>query len=465
MPAEQVHSFPSRVHPDRVRALRSGSIGGGPVVYWMRRDQRVRDNWALIYAQDLALAHGRSLAVAFDVVPEFLGGARRRDLFMLAGLAQVARDLEALNIPFLLVTGDPVREIPDLATRCGVGAMVTDFNPLRVSREWERGVADRLTVPLHLVDAHNVVPVWRVSDKQEYAARTIRPKIQRLLTEFLGDLPTLAVHPVPWVDAAWRPDWSTAEASLDAADHGPPITQHAPGEAAAQAALDAFIGGHLAAYDTARNDPTVPGQSELSPYLHLGQLAPQRAAFAAAQTALGDHRDAFLEELIVRRELSDNFCHYNPDYDQYEGLPAWGRRTMEDHLHDERDHLYDLDEFATAGTHDPLWNAAQTELTVHGKMHGYLRMYWGKKILEWTRDPGEALDVAITLNDRYSLDGCDPNGYVGCAWSIGGLHDRAWSERPVYGKIRYMNFNGCKRKFRVDRYIDAMARIKREASA
>jgi deoxyribodipyrimidine photo-lyase len=209
----------------------------------------------------------------------------------------------------------------------------------------------------------------------------------------------------------------------------------------------------------------VPGQSDLSPYFHFGQLAPQRAAHAVAQTSGDADRDAYLEELVVRRELSDNHCHHNHDYDRYEGLPAWGRRTLEEHLDDEREHLYDLAAFEAAATHEPLWNAAQTELLVRGKMHGYLRMYWAKKILEWTRDPGEALDVAITLNDRYSLDGRDPNGYVGCAWSIGGLHDRPWTERPVFGKIRYMNANGCRRKFKVDRYIDGARRLAREAGA
>jgi len=254
----------------------------------------------------------------------------------------------------------------------------------------------------------------------------------------------------------------------DAADRlavdtaGPAITWCAPGEDEALAALDRFCRERLAGYDTARNDPTVAGQSDLSPYFHFGQLAPQRAALAVSRHG-GDGAEAYLEELIVRRELSDNFCHHNEDYDRYEGLPEWARRTLEDHLVDPREHLYDLDAFEAGQTHDPLWNAAQTELVVRGKMHGYLRMYWAKKILEWTRDPGEALDLAITLNDRYSLDGRDPNGYVGCAWSVGGVHDRPWTERPIFGKVRYMNYNGCKRKFRVDRYVDAMARLAREA--
>lgn len=453
-----------RVHPDRVRALRGGPVDDGPIIYWMRRDQRVRDQWALLHAQDLALARGRPLLVAFNLVPEFLGAARRQFAFMLAGLQEVAADLADLRIPFLLLEGDPVQNLPDLAVRVAAGAVVTDFNPLRISRTWEQAVAARLQVPLHIVDAHNVVPVWRASDKQEYAARTIRPRLQRQLPEFLAEIPAVVEHPHRWPAGPDQPEMAAAQAGLATEAAGPDITWCRPGEAAAHAALDRFVRQRLSAYDTARNDPTVDGQSDLSPYFHFGQLAPQRAALAVSANR-GDGPAAYLEELIVRRELSDNYCHHNQDYDRYEGLPAWARRTLEDHLDDRREHRYDLADFEAGQTHDPLWNAAQAELVVRGKMHGYLRMYWAKKILEWTRDPGEALDVAILLNDRYSLDGRDPNGYVGCAWSIGGLHDRPWTERPVFGKVRYMNFNGCKRKFRVDRYIDAMARLRREATA
>jgi deoxyribodipyrimidine photo-lyase len=458
-------TFATRLDPARVRSLRDGEIADGPVLYWMRRDQRVRDNWALLYAQDAALARGRPLAVTFCLVPEFLGAASRQYRFLLAGLREVARELASLRIPFSLLQGDPVREVPALVAGSGAGLVVTDFNPLRLSRQWEEAVCARVTVPVRQVDAHNVVPVWQASDKHEYAARTLRPKLHRLLPRFLTEMPALQRHPHPWPQDVAAPDWDGAQRGLAAADHGPPLDWCEPGEAAAQAALTRFLDERLAAYDTARNDPTLAGQSDLSPYLHFGQLAPQRAALAAAQHAEPAGRAAFLEELIVRRELSDNHCHHEHDYDRYEGLPAWGRRTLEDHLDDPREHVYDLAQFAAAATHDPLWNAAQTEMMVRGKMHGYLRMYWAKKILEWTPDPATALDIAITLNDRYSLDGRDPNGYVGCAWSIGGLHDRPWTERAIFGKIRYMNFAGCKRKFRVDRYLDRIARLVREAGA
>jgi deoxyribodipyrimidine photo-lyase len=173
----------------------------------------------------------------------------------------------------------------------------------------------------------------------------------------------------------------------------------------------------------------------------------------------GESRESYLEELIVRRELSDNFCFYNGKYDALEGFPAWAQRTLNEHSGDEREHEYELEKLENAETHDDLWNAAQMEMVQNGKMHGYLRMYWAKKILEWSGSPEEGLQMAIYLNDRYELDGRDPNGYVGCAWSIGGVHDRAWFERPIFGKVRYMSYNGCKSKFNVDRYIEKVKNL------
>ena len=226
------------------------------------------------------------------------------------------------------------------------------------------------------------------------------------------------------------------------------------GEAAAHRHLHGFITNGLNRYDELRNDPNAAGQSGLSPWLHFGQLSAQRVALESARAAAGTvSGDAFLEELIIRRELSDNFCWYNMNYDRLEGFPVWALKTIADHRHDRRDAVYSHGQLEMGETHDPLWNAAQMEMVTTGRMHGYLRMYWAKKILEWTASPEDALEMAICLNDRYQLDGRDPNGYAGIAWSIGGVHDRAWGERPVFGKIRYMNATGCRRKFDVDRYI------------
>jgi deoxyribodipyrimidine photo-lyase len=210
-------------------------------------------------------------------------------------------------------------------------------------------------------------------------------------------------------------------------------------------------------YAADRNNPCVQGQSGVSPYLHFGHLSPQRLAFTVSHSELArEVKDDFLEELVVRRELADNFCFYEPAYDHISGFSDWAQKTLQDHKKDKRDYLYGLSRLEQAATHEPLWNACQMDLVNRGKLHGFLRMYWAKKILEWTRSPEEALEYAILLNDRYSLDGRDPNGYTGIAWSIGGVHDRAWKERPVFGKIRYMNEAGCRRKFDVAAYISSV---------
>ncbi|ONK71697.1 uncharacterized protein A4U43_C04F11410 [Asparagus officinalis] len=219
---------------------------------------------------------------------------------------------------------------------------------------------------------------------------------------------------------------------------------------------DGFLTKRLKNYHTDRNNPLKPkALSGLSPYLHFGQISAQRCALEAKSLRNSNPQavDTFLEELIIRRELADNFCYYQPQYDSLRGAWEWARNTLMDHAADKREHLYTKEQLEKAKTVDPLWNASQLEMVHHGKMHGFMRMYWAKKILEWTSNPEEALSIAIYLNDKYQIDGRDPNGYVGCMWSICGIHDQGWKERPVFGKIRYMNYAGCKRKFDVDGYI------------
>jgi deoxyribodipyrimidine photo-lyase len=231
------------------------------------------------------------------------------------------------------------------------------------------------------------------------------------------------------------------------------------GEAAASMAAFDFVQQRLENYPNSRNNPLLGGQSGLSPYLHFGQLSPQRLAWMVSRSDLPvETKETFLEELVVRRELADNFCYYEPAYDRIEGFPDWARKTLDQHRNDKRAYVYSLAELENGNTHEILWNACQQDLVQSGKLHGFLRMYWAKKILEWTPDPESALEYAITLNDRYSLDGRDPNGYTGIAWSLGGVHDRAWRERSVFGKVRYMNEAGCRRKFDVERYIKTVFR-------
>lgn len=298
------------------------------------------------------------------------------------------------------------------------------------------------------------MPCKHVSTKQEFAAYTLRPKINRLLPEFLVEFPRPGRFNSNKLSTTTPVDWREIDQALNMGK-AKEYDWIKPGSNQAVRMMHDFINKRLDRYAEDRNNPNLEGTSRLSPYLHFGQLSAQRLALEVKNSqANTESKEAFLEELIVRRELSDNFCHYNENHDNFEGFPDWAKKTLNDHRKDEREYLYHPEEFENAATGDPLWNAAQVQLTTTGRMHGYMRMYWAKKILEWTKSPEQAMEISIYLNDKYQLDGRDPNGLVGCAWSIGGVHDRAWTERPVFGKIRYMNYNGCKRKFDIRQYME-----------
>ena len=439
----------------RARLIKEGKTGRGPVIYWMSRDQRINDNWAFLYAQDLALKQKSPLIVLFCLVSHFLEATIRQYGFMLRGLQELEAGLHKKNISFILLMGPPEEQIPRLVKSLGASCLITDFDPLRIKRQWKAKVAKNMNIPFHEVDAHNIVPCWIASPKQEYAAYTFRPKLHRLLPEFLEKFPSLKKHPFTLKHKQQRIKWNEVHSSLRIDHDIKEVDWLKPGEGAAKKILKNFVQKKLHSYDTKRNDPTVDGQSSLSPYLHFGHISAQRVAIDVQEghTPTQD-KDAFLEELIVRRELSDNYCFYNEHYDSFEGFPSWAKTSLDKHRKKPREYLYSLEQFEQGATHDTLWNAAQKEMLTRGKMHGYMRMYWAKKILEWTESPERAMEIAVYLNDKYELDGRDPNGYTGIAWSIGGVHDRAWNERRVFGKIRYMSYNGCKGKFDVKKYIE-----------
>ncbi|MGQ9800003.1 MAG: deoxyribodipyrimidine photo-lyase, partial [Ignavibacterium sp.] len=441
------------INEKRVRLLQQGSETNGPVIYWMSRDQRVHDNWALLFAQMKAIEKKKPLAVVFNLVPKFLEATIRQYGFMLKGLQQVESELYKFNIPFFLTRGNPENEIPLLLNKLNASILISDFDPLKIKRIWKRDVAKKINIPFFEVDAHNIVPCLFVSNKVEFGAYTIRPKIHKALPEFLDEFYELKKMKSSELQSE-KINWTEIINSLEVNRNVKEVDWIKPGEVNAQLTLKEFLANKLDRYSEDRNDPNKNALSNLSPYLHFGQISAQRVALNVKQFyKKNPSAEAFLEELIVRRELSDNFCYYNPKYDSFEGFPDWAKKTLNDHRKDKREFTYTLEELEQAKTHEELWNAAQMEMVTTGKMHGYMRMYWAKKILEWSKSPEEALSIAIYLNDKYELDGRDPNGYVGCAWSIGGVHDRAWTERPVFGKIRYMNFNGAKRKFDVQSYI------------
>ncbi|MDR7666503.1 deoxyribodipyrimidine photo-lyase [Methanosarcina sp. Z-7115] len=456
------------MNPKRIRTIISGKPGNGPVAYWMSRDQRVDDNWGLLFARVMALEASVPVVVVFCLEKGFLGSRRGHYEFMLKGLQEVASTFARKKIPFFFLLGDPGIRIPEFVSEYRIGTLITDFSPLRVKGAWIEQVVSGIDIPFFEVDAHNVVPCWEASQKHEYAAHTFRRKLYRVLPEFLEEFPELEegleFSKIPAGSGKLGPFLSIQESKIETLlpykfleENAGPFSEpehFKPGEKAARKMMDDFLAKKLDSYLTLRNDPTKDGVSDLSPYLHFGQISAQRVVLEVEKSkADPESKKAFLDEILVWKEIADNFCYYNPLYDNFESFPNWVKESLNAHRHDRREYLYTLEEFEAGKTHDPLWNASQMELLSRGKMHGYMRMYWAKKILEWSESPEKALEIAIYLNDRYELDGRDPNGYAGIAWSIGGVHDRAWKERKIIGKLRYMSYEGCKRKFNVNAYI------------
>ncbi|MDC7225482.1 MAG: deoxyribodipyrimidine photo-lyase, partial [Spirochaetales bacterium] len=378
--------------------------------------------------------------------------------FIIAGLRETEVHAEALGIKFSVLTGPCAHtSVADYAHAINAAAVVCDFNPMREGLEENLKLANALSKRVVEVDSRNIAPCRFISDKQEYGAFTIRKKIEKVLPLFLTPIPPVRdfLKSTRTVDTGIKPvDWDKIIKEYRPSNGSSAVEGFVSGSRRGLEILDEFISERLFSYADSRNDPNLNAQSGLSPYLHFGQISAQSAALAAARS-FGDAplKGGFLDEIIVRRELSDNYCLYNKDYDSFSGFPAWAKQSLEIHRYDRREFIYSLNQFENAETHDELWNAAQRQLLRQGSMHGYMRMYWAKKILEWSPDAESAMRTAVILNDRWSLDGHDTNGYAGCAWAIGGLHDRAWSERSVYGKVRYMNERGCRRKFDVDQYI------------
>ena len=436
-------------HQNRWRKVRERA-GSGPIVYWMSRDQRLEDNWALFHAWARAREYRSPLAMVFCLCPRFSLAGPQHYRFMLQGLQELVPKARDMGLPLFLLQGDPARTMPTFLEECRASLAVTDFDPLREKQDWRKAVMEQSECGLEEVDAHNIVPCWVASPKQEFAASTFRPKILHHLPDYLPYLPPRPERFPPWPGEV--PELGLEKVFKDRGDH--PEDRWVGGEEEALRVKRRFTISGIHGYSYRRNDPNLVAQSGLSPYLHFGMISAQRVALnVGASSAPLPDKDAFLEELIVRRELSDNYCHYNPRYDSVEGFPAWAKATLHQHMVDRREHVYTEGELEKGRTHDPLWNTAQIRMVAEGKMHGWLRMYWAKKILEWTETPEEAMRLAVTLNDRYEMDGRDPNGYVGAAWSIGGVHDRAWTERAIFGKVRYMNLNGARRKFDVDLFV------------
>lgn len=428
---------------------------GDAVVYWMQRAQRATDNPALDTAIALGNLLNKPVVVFLGLNPFVVRATHRHYQFLAEGLPDIANGLAQRRAGFVL-RAYPHHRLVAFFEEVRPAMLVGDENPLRQPEGWRQAMASLVRVPFWTVDADVVVPSALI-ETQQYAARTIRPRIHKRLDEFL--VPSAE----PVASVAWTPGRAVASLTADVAilDGLPidrsvgPVDTLRGGTSEARRHLRRFLTATLNAYDTARNHPETEGTSRLSAYLHFGHIGPREVALAVRDSG-GEPASvaAFMEQLIVRRELAVNFVRHNAAYDRLDGCEGWARQTLRRHQPDARPHLYTPDQFEAAATHDPLWNAAQRQMVETGWMHGYVRMYWAKKMLEWSPTPEQAFEIAVALNDRYELDGRDPNGYTNIAWGIGGKHDRPWPSRPVYGTVRSMSFASTSKKFDANRYIE-----------
>lgn len=428
---------------------------GGYILYWMQAAQRVEWNHALEFAIEQSNRYAKPLVVYFGLTDGYPEANLRHYRFLLEGLADVKKSLETRGIRFILLHTEPDLGALKLAQEAVV--LVTDRGYVRIERTWREEVAQKAPCLVVEVETNLVVPVEETSIKAEYAAATIRKRIHRKLPSFNQLLRTRKVFYPSLLLSLPLEELSLSDldgilSTMDI-DHDVPVVEGIPGgTTAAKERLEDFLCNKLEHYAVERNQPGQDFGSGLSPYLHFGQISPLYILREVAKVP-GKNSEAFLEELIIRRELAFNFVWYQRDYDAYSTLPDWARKSLGKHQGDERPILYDRKTLEQARTHDPYWNAAQEELLRSGVMHNYMRMYWGKKILEWSSTPEEAFERALSLNNRYALDGRDPNSFAGVAWCFG-LHDRPWQERSIFGMVRYMNAAGLERKFRMQEYLD-----------
>jgi deoxyribodipyrimidine photo-lyase len=456
----------------RVTVRRTGNPdpAGKCVVYWMQRAQRALHNPAL----DVAVAVGNELrlpvVVFFAPIPFYPNANLRHYAFLAGAVPELGERLARRGIG-LVFRAYPDHQLFKFCEEVRPALLVGDENPMRVPEQWRATVTRQIRIPFWTVDADVIVPS-KLLGREHYAARTIRPHILRLVPQFL-ERGGIAAADIGAPDIKAKIRWS-APAGLSSIplDHDlmrdwkidrsvPAVRSWQGGTAAAMEKLQDFVGKKLRGYIKDRNHPEIDGTSSLSPYLHFGHIGPHTVAAAVSKaSAPAAAKQAFLEQLIVRRELSINFVRYSPDYDSIESMEPWAQRSLAEHASDTRAVLYSDSQLENAETHDVLWNAAQKQMVYAGWMHNYLRMYWAKKILEWSPSIAVAYRRAVWLNDRYELDGRDPNGYAGIAWAILGKHDRPWFNRPVFGAIRYMSQQSTSRKFNARQYIasvDALA--------
>ncbi len=450
------------IQEGRVRVLKDvpPRPKGAYVLYLLQQANRAHHNPALEYA----IAEGNRLDLPVVACFGLLDGASgfpeanaRHYAFLLQGLAEAKAGLEKRGIGFVMRKAAPARIAIDLSGAAAL--LVLDRGYLAIQKRWYAEILREAEIRTVQVEGDVVVPVDIASGKHEYGARTLRPKLHRVWDDYVAPLPAARVkHRADTLDLESAIDVSDPDAvlagmSLDRSVA--PVRRFRGGEGAARRRLEAFLADGLPGYGSGRNRPEANAASHLSPYLHFGQISPVEIALAVRAADAAEDGRAFLEELIVRRELAMNHVHHTERYDAYaHAVPEWARKTLAEHADDPRPYRYTEAQLAAGETHDVHWNAAQAEMRETGYMHNQLRMYWGKKILEWSPSPEEGFARTLRLNNRYFLDGRDANSFTNVAW-VYGLHDRPWAKRPVFGTVRYQSANSL-RKFDAKAYLKSV---------
>jgi len=436
------------------------NINGNFILYYMNLTQREDFNYSLEFGIDLSNKYQKPLIVYFPITDYFKFSNLRYYQFMIEGIIKTKKAIEQRGIKFIIEKLDypPYKKILEKSEKCF--AIILDKGYLKYQRKINEIIAQKSKTAVFEVENDVIVPVEIASSKKEPYAMTIRPKIYKNLNIFLKPIQKNELK-IKSINNDFefnelnfnKPEEYLQILNIDKSVK--PSKYFKGGEDEANKFLKIFIEQKLHKYKDLRSDPSLDYQSNLSPYLHFGQISPLKIVLEILKNySINDPNvQSFFNELIIWRELARNFAYYNKNYNEYEGIPEWAKNTLEEHKKDKREYLYSLEEFENAKTHDKYWNAAQIEMVKTGKMHNYMRMYWCKKIIEWTKNPKEAFDIACYLNDKYELDGRDPNGYAGISWCFGSF-DRPWQERKIFGKIRYMNAEGLKRKFDIDKYVE-----------
>lgn len=437
------------IEKERIKFLNDKSINtnGKFVVYWMQASQRSEYNHALEYSIRRANELEKPLIVYFGIANDFPEANYRHYSFMIEGLKEVKSSLNLRNVKMIIELKNPDEGIIELSKDAVL--LVTDRGYLKKEIEWRNNVSRKININFVQIETNVIVPIEEVSNKEEYSAATIRNKINKQLSKYIKDFVYESIENSIEIDDYFNFD--NMEKYIK--DNSVSKSKYfIGGTSQAKKHLSVFVESKINKYDELHNDPSLDYQSNMSPYLHFGQISP---LYIYKEV----NNEKYIEELVVRRELAINFIYFNKDYDNYNCIPNWAKKSLENHMDDKREYIYDLKTLEKGLTHDDYWNTAQKEMVITGKMHGYMRMYWGKKIIEWANNPEEAFRVMTYLNNKYNIDGRDANSYAGIAWCFG-KHDRPWKERQIFGMIRYMNKEGLDRKFKMDEYKKIVDNLK-----